>query len=844
MRFPIRHVLAGRGFWGWALVAGCFVLAGWIEVLAEAGRSAGVPLFFAEAGRGGGEFWARTPGFSALLESGGVDVWVAGRGAEARGRLGVRLLGARGGIEGVGEDYLGAKLNLLVGRDRTDWTTGKGTFGKVRFSGVYPGVDVVYYGNDERLEYDFVVGAGVDPGVVRLGLEGARGVRLGASGDLLIGMGGGELCQRRPVAYQDVGQGVRKRVEAGYILREVRGGYEVGFELGEYDRGLPLVIDPVVVYAAYLGGSAYDVARRMVLQESGRVVVVGETASLNMPVVDPLLVTNVWGAGGLMDFWGGENAGGPGADVGNILGTDAMVAGFSADGSTLEFCTYLGGGAIDAAVDVAEDAEGNLLVYGLTQSADFPVVTNAWVGLALREVCQTNLVDGVTEVSCEIALTNAWPVPSGWDPVWKTEISGEPYWGYWPFDAFLTKLTPGADDILFSLYAGSPGDEQGMRVAVDGWGRIYTAMIRDQSAGAPVVTCMDGDGLGYVQELLTTGVVLGLEPTEGGELWVVGETRNALVLGDWVDAGLLPEEPYQPLLAGATDGFLARLGVDGEIRYTSYLGGAGDDSIRGLLLSDDGGVVVAGHTTSISFPVESALVSTNAGYRDLFVARLDASLTNLVYSTYLGGRGEEYLERLAGDADGELLLAGWTLSTNFPGAVLLPSTTGDTKEGLLVRMLADGSGLLSSTLFGGEGNEEVHDVVVDGEGYYWITGLSQGGLEANYGGVVETNWWNVVLKTNTVPPVITKRSPAAFLARLYPGEAEVKMGVVDGGVAISWPEALRGFELQSVSGLSGATNQWIDLSGAVLVGTNRVYGVTNRLGEEFYRLRQRVGGQP
>ncbi len=844
MRFPIRHVLAGRLFCGWGVVVGCLLLTGLAELVAGVERQLGLPLFFAESSRGAEEFWARTPGFSVRLGSGSVDVWVGGRGGEAGGALGFRLLGAREGVEGFGGDRLEAKLNILVGRDRADWKTGLGMFGRVRFGEVYPGVDVEYYGNGGRLEYDFVVGAGVDPGVVRLGLEGAKGARIDSSGDLMIGIGGGELCQLRPVAYQDMGQGVRQQVEASYVLNEVAGRYEVGFELGEYDRGRALVIDPVVVYAAYLGGSAYDVARRMVLQGSGRVVVVGETASLNLPVANPLMVTNVLGAGSWMEYWGGVNAGGPGADVGNILGTDAMVAGFSADGSTLEFCTYLGGGAIDAAVDVAEDAEGNLLVYGLTQSADFPVVTNAWVSLALREVCETNLVDGVTEVTCGMALTNAWPVPSGWDPVWKTEISGEPYWGYWQFDAFLTKLSPAADDIVYSLYQGSPGDEQGMRVAVDSWGRVYTAMIRDQSGGSPVVTCMDGDGLGYVQELLTTGVVLGLEPTEGGELWVVGETRNALRLGDWVDAGLLPEEPYQSVLAGATDGILARLGVDGQILYTSYFGGAGDDSIRGVLLGADGGVVVAGHTTSIHFPVESALVSTNAGYRDLFVARLDASLTNLVYSTYLGGKGEDYLERLAGDADGELLLAGWTLSTNFPGAVLLPSTTGDTKEGLLVRMRGDGSEVLSATLFGGEGNEEVHDVAVDGEGYYWLTGLSQGGLEANYGGVVETNWWNVVLKTNTVPPSIKKRSPAAFLARLYPGEAEVKMGLVGGGLEISWPEALRGFELQSVPTLSGNTNGWVDLGGAMLVGTNWVQVVTNRLGEEFYRLKQRAGVEP
>jgi hypothetical protein len=601
--------------------------------------------------------------------------------------------------------------------------------------------------------------------------------------------------------------------------------------------------------------------------------VVGETASLNLPTTNALLltnvitVTNVPPQGGepvvtnlvVTNYYGGDSSGGPGADEGNPLGTEAMVAAFSSDGQVLEYCTYLGGNAIDAAIDVAQDTDGNLLIYGLTQSEDFPVITNAWVRIAYTNVCVTNYIEELDEyvLSCTRAFTNTWPIPDGWEAVWKTNVSGEPYWGYYDLDVFLTKLSADGDEILYSLYQGTEGNDQGMRVAVEAQGRIYMASLSEEYQD-PLLVCMEGDDLVYWRpNSVFVPYPLALVPTADRGLWIGGElTGEDLAISDifasWTTntdgtTNLLwrIRPPFQDASGGGKDGFLTLLDQEGNLVYASFLGGTNEDSISGLALNEDGGVTVAGNTVSTNFPIMSALFPTNAGSRDLFVSRLDDTLTNLVFSTYVGGGAEDYLERLAVDAGGDLLLAGWTLSTNFPQAAPLPSTLGETKEGLVASVTADGSALRYATLVGGNGNEEIHDVAVDTESYLWVAGSSQGGLEAVYGSVVLTNWWNVTLNSNDVPPAVERRQPAGMLARLYPGEAalEVARDPV-GAVEIRWPVVLPDYLLQSTAFLFDETNEWVDVTSATLVGTNWIYTVSELNGEEYFRLERRVTPEP
>jgi len=377
---------------------------------------------------------------------------------------------------------------------------------------------------------------------------------------------------------------------------------------------------------------------------------------------------------------------------------------------------------------------------------------------------------------------------------------------------------------------------------------------------------MQGDALVYSRPVFTLRpsglsqeIPLVMVPTADRGLWLGGRTASiyeltnvtmssstkiSMVFPDGI-LGFTNLVSFQSKNAGQADGILEYLGPQGQTRFLSYLGGLGQDWIAGLILNNDGGVTVAGNTTSLDFPTESALATVNSGYRDLFVSRLDGTLTNLAFSTYLGGSSEDYMERLVESPSGDLLLAGWTLSTNFPQAVRLPSTLGETKDGLLAGLAPDGSELRFARLVGGIGNEEIHDVAVDAEHYYWIAGLSQGGLEAIYGSVVLTNWWKVVLKTNQWPPEIPRRQPAGFVARLYPGEDALNARLSTSRDEpkifwLTWPAVLPDYVLQSTDSLFNATNEWRDVPGAILVGTNWVYTIPDPPSLEYFRLERRV----
>jgi hypothetical protein len=179
---------------------------------------------------------------------------------------------------------------------------------------------------------------------------GVRDVRLGAGGELVLGIKGGEIRQRKPVIYQEV-DGVRQAVAGGYRIEEQQ---HVRFEVGAYDVSRPLVIDPVLVYATYLGGSGVDVGSGIAVDLLGQAYVTGLTVSADFPVT-------------------------PGAvQPAHAGGTfDAFVAKLGRSGSALVYSTYLGGGGDDIGIDIAVDLLGQAYVTGATFSADFPVTSRA-----------------------------------------------------------------------------------------------------------------------------------------------------------------------------------------------------------------------------------------------------------------------------------------------------------------------------------------------------------------------------------------------------------------------------------------------------------------------------------
>ena len=247
----------------------------------------------------------------------------------------MKLLGANPAPRVEGLKQLLGESNYFIGADPAKWRTHVPNYARVKYRNVYPGVDVVYYGNQRQIEHDFVVAPGVDPRQIRFQVSGADSVELDSHGELVIHAAGGEMRQRKPVVYQGEGQ-ARKEVAGGYTLTA---GNRVGFALGPYDATRPLVIDPILVYSTYLGGSGTDQAFAPAVDQDGNVYVTGQTNSTNFPATNPSQPT-------------------PGG------GLDVFVTKLNASGSAVVYSTYLGGSGDDSGYGIAVDATGNAYVTG------------------------------------------------------------------------------------------------------------------------------------------------------------------------------------------------------------------------------------------------------------------------------------------------------------------------------------------------------------------------------------------------------------------------------------------------------------------------------------------------
>jgi len=472
---------------------------------------------------------------------------------------------------------------------------------------------------------------------------------------------------------------------------------------------------------------------------------------------------------------------------------------------------------------------------------------------------ETNGLSGVQ------VTTNTWPIPDGWTSVWNTNISGTPFWGYYPFDAFWSVLSASGDRLLFSSYLGGEGSDQGMRMATgdQGWFHLVSAQgVSPQSLGQPTVLGLRSNELVYVAAPLAgfplDALPLAAVAAPGGGLWVAGEARPSsdqevaawqAAYGCLVPLTATNATPFQCGPGGGqSDAFLMRLDSLGRVDYFTLLGGQGVDVAMGLAVAADGGMTVAGYTTSTDFPVRAALKPTNAtGLRDGFVLRLDATLTNLVFATYLGqDQWLDSIQVLRAGPDDTLLLAGWTESpySQFDAAAgnaywnALANAAQDVPglrglNGWLVELTADGSQVVDGGILGGDGDDQIWDVGVGQDGTLWAAGQTHG-FGTYYGDLVSTNWWRE--PDPAVRQSAVWRQPAGFVAQLYRGAAELTVTRSGEGLTrVSWPALWTGYELFSSGELGGAEG-WTNLVETELSGTNRVHNVTDPSTLEFFRL--------
>jgi hypothetical protein len=305
------------------------------------------------------KFVARGQGYSLFLTDGEAVLALKKARTEEHAVVRMRMDGANPSpkIEGAGAS--GSKTNYFIGSNPENWRTNVANYSKVKYESVYDGIDAVFYGSGQQLEYDFVVAPNADPNQIRLKFDGLKNAEIDkTTGDLLLETGGAALRQHKPSVYQNI-DGERKEINASYAIQNSKKeSFSVTFELGEYDKSKELVIDPVLAYGSYLGGTVFDEGRAVTVDAQGNAYVSGTSASLNFPTTAGTVKPALLPATNANQYW-----------------YDAFVAKVNPTGTALVFSTYFGGrNGNESGSGVAVDAAGNVLLSGTTMAGDLPTV--------------------------------------------------------------------------------------------------------------------------------------------------------------------------------------------------------------------------------------------------------------------------------------------------------------------------------------------------------------------------------------------------------------------------------------------------------------------------------------
>ena len=615
----------------------------------------------------------------------------AERNAVAKG-LRMRLLGANPSPQIVGLETLPGKSNYFIGKHPAAWHTNITTYGRVQYSDVYPGMDLVYYGNHQQVEYDFIVAPGTDPSAIRMVFEAVGKadshipLEIDTQGHLVLHIEEEEIRLLRPQIYQEIG-GIRKPILGSYVLTPQIESLDlpsqvVGFQVATYDTSRALVIDPVLSYSTYLGGSGIrDAGLAVVVDASGNAYVTGVTNSSDFPTTP----------GSFQPTRPTPRTGGSGP---------AFVAKLNPSGSALIYSSYLGGDNRQVALGIGADAQGNAYVTGLTNSDDFPIVNAS-------QPTRGNL--GSAD------------------------------------DAFVTKLNASGSALVYSTFLGGDQFDRGFGIAVAPSGDAYvtgstfstdfpiSAGAFDQVCGTDANTCNAAHDV-FVTKFDPFGArvystYLGGEREEEGRDIAVDASGNVYVMGETSSLTFPILNAVQPTWAGGGDVFVTKMNPFGSgLVYSTYLGGSGADvSLEmGIAVDTAGNAYVTGDTSSVDFPTVNAFQPVfGGGSVDAFVAKLDSSGSALVYSSYLGGSGVDNGREIAADAAGNAYLTGETSSTDFPtNDALQPTYGGGDFDAYAVKLDSAGTPIYS-TYLGGNGTDGGRGIDVDASGNAFVIGATE-----------------------------------------------------------------------------------------------------------------------
>jgi hypothetical protein len=626
----------------------------------------------------GVRFRARTGGCTlSLTDRGAVLGVTGGRGVE------ISMLGGNPAPAIEPAEQQQVRTNYFVG-PRERWHTGVANYSRVRYRGVYPGIDVVYYGSQQQLEYDFVVAPGADPRAIRMEFGGAHRVRVTRGGDLEVESAGGRVLQKKPVIAQD-----GSAIEGRYILlaRNV-----VGVRLSAYDRSRTLVIDPVLAYATYMGGANDDQITAARLDAQGRLYVAGSTDASS----DNMIAT-------------------PGAYGQTIvIGLHIFMAIIDTTGALsgspygLLYLTYIGGFSTDIPTAMQVDSQGNVYLTGTTRSTNFPEVGNTVASstdsYTMGFVVQLNpSIVGTSSLLYATFLGgtdgNTSPYAIDVDAAGNIYVMGSCQADDFPVtasayqsvrwgaqDMFLGELNPASTVLLYATYLGGELDDEARAMVVTPSGLVYFAGSTDSTlfpmAGNPYQSILTGNG-----QVPNYDVIVGvIDPTQFGVASLV---------------------------------------------FSTYLGGSSNDELRAMTMDAKGNLILTGYTLSVDFPVTpDAVQPTYGGNGDAFVTVVNPTKPGfLVYSTYLGGSDAEVGYAVASDSSGFLYVTGYTISADFPVANALQATWGGLVDVFVAKLQPGVTGLAGlpfSTYIGSQNINQGSALQLAPDGTIFVAGYTAG----------------------------------------------------------------------------------------------------------------------
>ena len=627
------------------------------------------------------------------------------------------LVGANPHAKVVGLDKLKGISNYLIGNDPKKWRTNVPNYARVMVEDVYPGIDQVFYGKESEarsqesgeLEFDFVVHPGADPNAIRLAVAPVYDRRrLGAAavsppelaghrpalqpdpnGDLVLQTDAGEVRLGKPVVYQaatDYGQRTTDDVHselrthnselvgANYVLTASNG---VRFELAPYDPRKTLVIDPVLTFSTYLGGSNDDYGGGIAVDSSGNVYVTGQTISTDFPTASPL--QSSCSGGCTSNFY------------------DAFVTKLNAAGNALVYSTYLGGSNYELPAGIVVDGSGNAYVTGTTFSTDFPTAHPFQASLR-GQACAF-----VTKLNA-----------AGSALVYSTYLGGGITW------------------------SGSSSVDQAHAIAVDGSGNAYVTG-QTFSSNFPTVNpfqATNGSDNAFVTKFNAAGSALvystylgGTHQGEVGSGIAVDSAGNAYVTGNTSSTNFPVASPVQASFGGGYgDAFITKFNAAGSaLVYSTYLGGSHGDQSSAIAVDSSGNAYVTGLTYSADFPTANPLQAhcgtCTGSSATAFVTKLNAAGNAFIFSTYLGGSTQEYGFGIAADVAGNAYVTGSTDSADFPTVNAIQPALLSTENGFVTEFNPSGSALIYSTYLGGSNNyDRGTGITVDSSGNAYVVG--------------------------------------------------------------------------------------------------------------------------